>query len=61
MLFKTQNGSVSHADGIPEVKSVPSRRDAECAFACVASTLPFDVVERLDDQLSMLRDFIWSR
>lgn len=60
-LYRTQTGDVSHADGVPVVKSVPSRRQAESAFIEVATTLPFDQVDKLEDHLSTLRDFIWSR
>lgn len=60
-LYRTQQGQVSHADAVPPVKSVPSRRDAERAFIKIISGLSFDQVDDLDESVEVLRDFLWSR
>jgi hypothetical protein len=46
---------------VPDVKAVPSRRQAEAAFVEIVSKFSFKEVDKIDDQISTLRDFIWSR
>lgn len=60
-LFKTSQGYVSHADAVPEVKHVPSRRQAETAFCEIVTRLDSKEVDLIGDEISALRDFIWSR
>lgn len=60
-LYRTHSGHVSHSNGVPDVPFVPSRREAESAFITVVAGLPKDMIDLIDDQLSTLRDFIWSR
>lgn len=61
MLFKTQTGHVHHADSIPYVKAVPNKREAESAYVKIITKLNFEQVDKLDDEISLLRDFIYSR
>lgn len=60
-LYRTNQGHVSHADAVPDVKAVPSRRQAEAAYCEIVSLFKFDEVEKISDQISTLRDFIHSR
>ena len=60
-LYKTQSGHVSHADAVPFVESVPSRRQAISAFIKLSTTLSEKEVDGIDEDLSVLRDFLWSR
>ena len=60
-LYRTQQGEVSHADSVPVVHSVPSRREAIKAFSVVISSLSFQQVDDLDKHIAILRDFLWSR
>lgn len=60
-LYKTQAGHVTHADAVPHVRAVPSRREAESAYITIISKLNFKQVGELDRDICALRDFIWSR
>ena len=60
-LFKTQTGHVHHADAVPYVKAVPNRREAESAYIKIITTLDWEQVDDLGDEISLLRDFIYSR
>ena len=60
-LYRTSQGYVSHADAVPEVKNVPSRRQAESAFCTIVTKLEHAAVDMIDDEISALRDFIYSR
>ena len=60
-LYRTEQGNVSHADAVPVVESVPSRRQAISAFIKLSTALSQEAVEMVDKELAILRDFLWSR
>lgn len=60
-LYRTQAGHVTHADAVPHVRAVPNKREAEASYITIISKLNFKQIAELDREISVLRDFIWSR
>ena len=59
-LLRDKHGNVTHDDSIQEIKVV-NRRQAESAFCTIVTKLEHADVDMIDDEISALRDFIWSR
>jgi hypothetical protein len=61
MLHCNGKGEVTHANPVPHVESVPSRREAIAAFECLKSYLAkyYDVMDMPD--LDIVQDFLKSR
>lgn len=59
MLYKTNDGQCTHADAVPHVDTVPSRRQAEAAFARIASVV--EPNETMDEDIAVVLDFLRCR
>jgi hypothetical protein len=61
MLIRTENGTVKHIDPVPYIRRVPSKREAEAAYAQIVAALPEQRANELGNQIEIVRDFLWSR
>jgi hypothetical protein len=61
MLIRTENGRTKHIEPAPHIKRVPSKREAEAAYAQIVAALPEQRADELSDQIEIVRDFLWSR
>ena len=60
-LYRTQEGRVTHADEVPYIRAVPSKRDANAAFISLVSKLTYEQIDDLDREVKIVRDFLLSR
>jgi len=51
----------THVDPIPHVSRVPSKREANDAYARILATLTFHQADALESDIEIVRDFVWSR
>lgn len=60
-LIVTENFEPKHIDAVQHVPRVPSRREAEKALARIIAALSFCDAEMLEQDIEILRGFVWSR
>jgi len=61
LAIDPNNRTPVHLDAVAYVPRVPSRREAEAAYAKLLADLSFDQANALGAEIETVRDFICSR